>query len=61
MRHNGLNLCQENIRNDFFSRNVVVMEQAAQGGDGVLIPGSFQERSRCGTEGQDSVGMVVKG
>lgn len=27
------------------------MEQATQGGGGVTIPGVFQEKGRCGTEG----------
>ena len=26
------------------------MEQTAQGGDGVTVPGDFQEKGRCGTE-----------
>ena len=28
-----------------------ILEQAAQGGDGVTIPGHFQGKGRCGTEG----------
>ena len=27
------------------------LAQAAQGGDGVTIPGGVQEKGRCGTEG----------
>ena len=30
---------------------VEVLEQATQGSDKVTIPGGFQEKSRCGTEG----------
>ena len=29
------------------------MEQAAQGAGGVTVPGGFQEKCRCGTEGCD--------
>jgi len=36
-------------------------EQAAQGGDGVTIPGGVQEPWRCGTEGNWLVGMVGMG
>jgi len=34
----------------------VVLDQAAQGGGGVTIPGGVQEMWRCGTEGH---GLVV--
>ena len=37
-----------------------MLEQAAQGGGGVTIPG-FQEKGRRGTEGHGLVGMVVIG
>jgi len=30
-----------------------VLAQAAQGGGGVAVPGSVQEKGRCGTEGHD--------
>ena len=33
------------------------LEQAAQGGGGVTVPGGVQERWRCGTEGHELVGM----
>ena len=34
-----------------------VLEQAAQGGGRVTIPGGFQEKDRCGTEWCGLVGM----
>jgi len=37
-----------------------MLEQAAQGGGGVTIPG-FQEKGRRDTEGHGLVGMVVIG
>jgi len=37
------------------------LEQAAQGGGGVTIPGSVQETCSCGTLGHGLVGMVVLG
>jgi len=37
------------------------LEQAAQGGGGVTVPGGVQKTCRCGTLGSGSVGMVVLG
>jgi len=37
------------------------LEQAAQGSDGVIIPGGVQKTCRCGTLGYGLVGMVVFG
>jgi len=37
------------------------LEQAAQGGGGVTIPGEFQKTRRCGTSGHGLAGMVVLG
>jgi len=34
---------------------------AAQGGGGVTIPGGFQEKDGCGTEGHGLVGVMVLG
>jgi len=36
-----------------------VLEQAAQGGGGVTIPGVFQLKGRCGNEGCGLVGISV--
>jgi len=38
-----------------------VLEQAAQGSGGVIIPGGFQKTCRCGTSGHHLAGMVVVG
>ena len=35
----------------FLRKSGEVFSQVAQGGGGVTIPGSSQEKSRCGTEG----------
>ena len=37
------------------------LEQAAQGGGGITVPGSVQELSRCGTERHDLESMMVVG
>ena len=37
------------------------LEQAAQGGGGVTIPGGVQKTCRCGILGHGLVGMVVLG
>jgi len=37
------------------------LEQAAQGGDGVTVPGGIQEICRYGTEGHSLMSMVVMG
>jgi len=37
------------------------LEQAAQGGSGVPIPGGVQKTCRCGTSGHGLVRMVVLG
>jgi len=37
------------------------LEQAAQGGGGVTIPGVVQKTSRCGTSGRGLAGMVSWG
>jgi len=37
------------------------LEQAAQGGDGVTIPGGVQKTGRCGASGYGLVEMVVLG
>ena len=34
------------------------MEQAAQGGDGVTVPGGVEEMFRCSTEGHGLVGNI---
>jgi len=47
------------IRKKFFSEGV--LEQTAQGGGGVTIPGVLLEKDRCGTEGYALVGMVEMG
>ena len=38
-----------------------MLEQAAQGGGGVSIPGGVQEMCRCDTEGHGLVGTVGMG
>jgi len=35
------------------------LEQPAQGGGGVTVPGGVQEKQRCGTEGHGLLRMVV--
>ena len=37
------------------------LEQAAQRGNGITVPGGVQEMCSCGTEGHRLVGMVVMG
>jgi len=37
------------------------LDQAAQGGGGVIIPGGVQKTCRCGTAGHGLAGMVVLG
>ena len=37
------------------------MEQAAQGGDGVPVPGGVQKMCICATSGHGLVGMVALG
>ena len=37
------------------------LELAAQRGGRVTVPGGFQEKRRCGTEGHGLVGMLVMG
>jgi len=37
------------------------LDQAAQGGGGVTIPGGVQKTCECGTLGHGLVGMVVLG
>ena len=37
------------------------LEQSAQRGGGVTIPGGVQEKGRCDTEGHDLVGMAGMG
>ena len=37
------------------------LEQAAQGGGGVTIPGGVQKMCKCGTSGHGLAGMVVLG
>jgi len=37
------------------------LEQAAQGGGGITIPGDVQKTCRCGTLGCGLVGVVVLG
>jgi len=38
-----------------------VLEQAAQGGGGVTIPGGVEEKGKCLTEGRDLMSMVGMG
>jgi len=40
---------------------VYALEQAAQGGGGVPIPGGVQKKCRCGTAGHGLAGTVVLG
>ena len=47
--------------NIFLRKNGEALEQAAQGGSGVTIPGGVQEMCRCGTEGCGLVGILVVG
>ena len=35
------------------------LEQPAQGGGGVTVPGGVQKKQRCGTEGHGLLRMVV--
>ena len=42
-------------------RSSDALEQTAQKGDGVTIPGGFHEKGRCGTEGHGLVRIVVIG
>ena len=37
------------------------LEQAAQAGGGITIPGAVQKMCRCGTSGHGLAGMVVLG
>lgn len=37
----------------------MALEQAAQGGGRVTIPGDFKEKGRCGSEWHGLLGMVV--
>ena len=48
---NGFKFCRGRFRLEkFLLRSSEVLEQAAQGGGGVIVPGGFQEEGRCGTE-----------
>ena len=56
---NGLKLCKGRFRLDItksFSESVQALEQTAQRGGGVTIPGGLQKTFRCCTEGH---GLVV--
>jgi len=44
-----------NVRK-YFSERAVGLEQAAQGGGGVSIPGHVQETFRCGGKGHGLLG-----
>jgi len=66
MRGNGLTLCQVRFRLGIrkkipLQKGTEVLDQAAQGGGRVTVPGSVQKKGRCGTEGQDLVGLLVMG
>ena len=54
MRGNGLN-CPKGgsgqISGRISSQSNEALAQAAQGSDGVTVPGGVQEKHRCGTEG----------
>ena len=43
------------------SRASQALEQAAQGGGGVTVPGGVQTTCRCGTSGYGLVGTMVLG
>jgi len=47
--------------NIFLRKNGEALEQAAQGGSGVTIPGGVQEMCRCGTADYGLVGTVADG
>ena len=42
-------------------KELLLLEQAAQGSGGVTVPGGVQETCRCGTEGCGLVNMVGMG
>ncbi|GAB0186258.1 hypothetical protein GRJ2_001091100 [Grus japonensis] len=65
-RGNGLMLCQGRFRlgirrNFFTTKSGQALEQAAQRGGGVTIPGGVQKTCRRDTLGHGLVGMVVLG
>ena len=61
-RGNGLKWCQGRLRLDIKKNNVceraVTLEQAAQGGGGVIIPGGVQGSCRCGAKEPGLVGSI---